>query len=58
MDADFVFILGGEEKYMIKYGLSPREFSRAQAIFIVYPDLSPNTNIIPFLTITFEFLYF
>ena len=42
--------LGQVEGYTVKYGLSPREISRAQAIFNIYPDLSPNTDIIRFLT--------
>ena len=44
---------------MVKYGLSPRDFLRAvpfrislrlRPYFTVYPYLSPNTNIITFLT--------
>ena len=43
-----VSVLGREEGYKIKYGLSPRDYPRA-----VYPDLSPNTDIIPFLTMIY-----
>ena len=45
-----VSVLEREEGYTVKYGLSPRAIPSAQALFTVYPDLSPNTDIIPFLT--------
>ena len=56
-----VSVLGREEGYMVKYGLSPKACPRAQpeanpegsGLFLPYPDLSPNTDIIPFLTMIY-----
>ena len=45
---DIVNILGGEEGYMAKYGLGPR----LRPYFVVYPELSPHTDIIYFLEVT------
>ena len=55
-------VLGREEGYTVKYGLSlrycPDGAARGQSqglrlYFTVYPDLSPNTDIIPFLTMIY-----
>ena len=50
-----VSVLRQEEGYTAKYGPSLRDFPRAQLTpyFTVYPDLSPNTDIIPFLTMIY-----
>ena len=56
-----VSVLGGEEGYTVKYGLNPREFPSGAArgnfrglrpYFAVYPESSPNTDIISFLKVT------
>ena len=44
---DTVSVLGQEEGYIIKYGLSP--------YFIVYPNVGPNTDIFPFLRMIYWF---
>ena len=45
-------VLGLKSGYTVKYGLSPqnfpREILRAQAIFSVYPNLSPTTDTVIF----------
>ena len=51
-------VLGREEGYTVKYVPEPKEFLMSQPewnpegsgiLFTVYPDLSPNTDNIPFL---------
>ena len=46
MRAHSVSILGREEGYMVKYGLSTKEIARAGPYFTVYPNLSPNKDLL------------
>ena len=46
-EEDIVSVLGQKQGYTVKYIPEPKEGSGT--FLTVYPDLSPNTNIIPFL---------